>query len=251
MPTIRTFDGQTRQLSTHSPLRLRIRHRPSPPDPASTPADILRHVVAYLPPRSEDWLAADSACSSWREALLPLWESVESRTEAAAYFAARRRVGTKWRKLEGFLDGEVRSSLHGPATEGHVDELKGAARPFVLPQTLIASLRVHDGERDRGIGRGMYGGARLLSALEMADSIRQWRQHAEDETDLTAQPYHRRTLRMPLFSATGARQIAMELCTDTNELAPSGRILLVSPFAPYAPPFKVLARSWEVFLTLV
>eukprot|EP00957_Ditylum_brightwellii_P082304 6258395-Ditylum_brightwellii.AAC.1 len=69
-------------------------------------------------------------------------------------------------------------------------------------------------------------------------------------------------LRIPLFTETvNHRQVAMELQRqiddddynekDNQKNVIHGRIILTSSIVPYAPHLKVLASSWDTFLTLV
>mmetsp|Transcript_13875 Transcript_13875/g.20476 ORF Transcript_13875/g.20476 Transcript_13875/m.20476 type:complete len:238 (-) Transcript_13875:111-824(-) len=237
MIVVRTNNGRSLQLQLNPPLRLRLRPEPN----ASTlPGDITRRIFSFLTARSEDWLAADSSCSSWNAAALPLWKG--SRSGVVCSFAASRRVGIKWKKLEGFLDRKLRFSLCGPVTDDDLQMLKEAVQPWVLPFGLVASLKVHDGELNRGPHQGMYFGSRLLSAREMSQLFRTWQQlRQSNQTEM---------VRLPLFSPSGARQVAIELSIDHND-AQHGKVILISPSVPYAPHFKILACNWENFLTLV
>ena len=264
MLTVRTNNGTTTQLYSHTPLRLRL----IPLSQATElKADVIRRVFSFLPDKSEDWLAADSCCVAWREAALPLWRG--QRDQVAASIIAKRLAQTKWRELHGFLNVEIIKSLRGPATEQYIQDLKEAIHPWVLPPVLIASLRIHDGEINRGTRFGMYLGSRLLSASEITEICLQWRRQANsiqqhlDETSQSSQPAINTTssgiLRLPMFAEAGARQVAMELHMGRNqrqEQAQSlehqnGRIVLISNVTPFAPYLRVLAGSWDGFLTLI
>ena len=135
--------------------------------------------------------------------------------------------------------------------------------------------------KGRTVSAGMYLGARLLSIEEIALIVRRWK---NDEEVLYAtqndEEIKRNTniFRIPLFAEHRSRQIAMELIvttesniTTTNIRSDTmlchhyhhrqqqqqqqqqhhGRIVLISPLAPFGPHYKVLANSWEGFLTLI
>lgn len=238
--TVRGADGKTRQLDLFPPLHLRQSSAQQPSAAAGLPADVIRRIVSFLETQDRDLLAADSCCRSWRQAAVPLWHG--RRREVVDYYHCRYRLKFKWRKLRGFLFS-LRVFLHSPATENDIDALKRIVRPWELPTVLVASLKIHDGEREqpRG-GGGMYLGARLLSAREIQKVVQQWRK---------GMPENPSVLILPLFAQTGPRQVAMELRLEEQDIVPSGRIVLVSSLAPWAPHFRVLAATWEDFLTLV
>mmetsp|Transcript_19436 Transcript_19436/g.29214 ORF Transcript_19436/g.29214 Transcript_19436/m.29214 type:complete len:238 (-) Transcript_19436:41-754(-) len=237
MIKVRTEKGRVLDLNLHHPLRLRLRPEPN----ASTlSSDIIRRIFSFLAPLSEDWLAADSCCSPWREAAWILWKG--RRSDVKSSIAASRRIGIKWKKLEGFLDREVLFALCDPAKDDDLRKLKETARPWVIPPGFVASLKVHDGERDRGPSRGMYFGSRLLSTREISQTCQTWKKTRPlDQTQV---------LRLPVFSLSGTRQVAIELCLDCKDER-DGRVILISSSLPYAAHFKVLACNWENFLTLV
>lgn len=264
MITVRTAEGKVKRLWAVPPLRLRARTTNNSPDEtpsslfAATPDEVVRCILAFLPLESRDGTSADSTCRAWRRAALPLWGGVASRTDAVRRLAARDRVARAWRTLEAFVDRDVRSSLNGPVREEDAALLAEAVRPWRLPVDLLASLRIHDGEWRRGHGRGMVAGARLLAAREMVEGMRRWRGAATsacDRGDDSARTSG--VLKVPLFSETGARQIAVELSSRVDDVAEAendgvhGRIVVVSPSAPYAVHYRVEASCWERFLTLV
>ena len=243
--TVLTAEGRTRQLCWHGhrpALRLRICPQ-FPSDAAAMPEDVLGRVYSFL--GASEVLAADSCCAGWRRtALTTVWDgSPEARSEAAVYAAAFVRVRKQWRKLTGFLAGGV--TLSGPAAEADLCQLKEAVQPWTLPPLLVASLNCHDGEWERS--RGMYLGARLLSAREISNTARRWRREGEEAVATVGG-----TLRIPLYSESRARQIAMELVLKKEDKATrSRRIILIYSAAPFAPHIKVLANDWGGFLTLI
>ena len=119
--------------------------------------------------------------------------------------------------------------------------------------------------KGRTVSAGMYLGARLLSIEEIALIVRRWKNDEEEIKRNT------NLFRIPLFAEHRSRQIAMELIvttestiTNTNIRSDTmlchhyhhrpqqhGRIVLISPLAPFGPHYKVLANSWEGFLTLM
>jgi len=165
------------------------------------------------------------------------------------------------------LGRDVRSSLNGPVDEKDEAHLKDAIKPWVLPHALLASLQIHDGEWSRGCGKGMVMGARLLTAREIVEGMLRWRGGAvakmgiigpANDNDSADPAWVSGTLKIPLFSETGARQIAMELSSrigDNNNHHNNGRmygrVVVVSPLAPYAVHYRVEASCWERFLTLI
>lgn len=246
--TVKTPNGNIQQLSLHPPLRLHIM-RSNTPSLSQLSPEVMHRVVSFLEPYSEDWLASDSICQSWRKACLAyVWkDSMETRKRVADVCWARRRISRKWRKLQGFM---TRIQLNGPASNKNLQALKMAVHPWRLPSPLLASLQIHDGEQESLLIAhapcGLYPGARLLSAREMAGIISQWR---TKEEQLWLDP---KRLTIPLFSEAGSRQVAMELWLDCNNTNQHGRVVLLNAIAPMAAPhFRVLAESWEGFLTLV
>lgn len=275
MLTIRTPDGTTRKLCRHyPPLRLRSVCSSSSNTnnviAATLPADVIQRILFFLQNKSCDWLTADSCCVAWREAACPLWKG--QRQSIAALWVASQRIQRTWNKLYGFLPLEnIQQSLNGPATQDELDRLQEAVLPWTLPPVFIASLQIHNGERDRGLYQsGIYMGSRLLSIQEIMDTCSEWRIQAEaieqtllqDGIAIAANTTASRILWVPLFSQAGARQVAMELhlhpkYTPNDQLLfhvnhhHHGRIVMISSTTPFAPHYKNLAGSWDGFLTLI
>jgi len=270
MLVVRSYDGRIRKLSLHGPP-LRLRCALQPHDAAALPEDVIRRILLFLP-RGKDWLAADSCCRGWRAAARVLWETSNditssssnpnerSREYIVALVTTQGRIKARWKTLKGFLDRGV--AFRGPARQWALRRLVGEVRPWTLPPAFLTSWEMHDGEWNNS--HGMYIGSRLLSVSEILSTLQRWKQitvpqqHNDHDCDV---------LRIPLFDETRARrQVAMELslpkattsmtrngCYDVGigHEHRSGRIVMISSTAPWAPHFKVLAESWEAFLTLV
>jgi len=202
--------------------------------------------------------------------------STTQRSKAASYRTAKHRMGTTWNKVQGFLSRRI--VWNGPASECTMSNFVTLVvpPPWSLPPEFLASWQqYHNGEWEKSAG--MYLGARLLSIEEIALVVRRWK---NDEEGLYATQHDeeikRNTtiFRIPLFAEHRSRQIAMELIvttesniTNTNIRSDTmlchhyhhhqqqqqhhGRIVLISPLAPFGPHYKVLANSWEGFLTLI
>mmetsp|Transcript_22947 Transcript_22947/g.54260 ORF Transcript_22947/g.54260 Transcript_22947/m.54260 type:complete len:210 (-) Transcript_22947:12-641(-) len=205
-----------------------------------------------------------------------------TRKKVASYRCARRKLQKTWGKLRGFLSKHV--TLNGPASDDDMSRLKDLIHPWVLPPALLASWKLHDGEWERS--QGMYMGSRMLTIQEIVADVNASCTEAESlrQGDSSNGSL---ILRIPLFSASRARQVAMELRLDsqngTNAIhgydyrdmkgrlrqanniyrsgsddecnaeigIQNGTIVLVSSLLPFVPRVKVLATSWEGFLTLV
>ena len=192
------------------------------------------------------------------------------RSEIVAQVYAEQTMIEKWNKLRGFLGRRIK--LRGPATDEDIQELKESIMPFTLPSTFIASLKLHDGEWS--LSKGIYLGNKLLSTSGIIQIVNRWKSQQQRQQQQSS-PDNINLLRIPLFTdKAGPRQVAMELCfkkkkrtryrnhnnndtqtttsmTTTELPKQHGKIVLISSVAPYAPHFKVLATSWEGFLTLI
>lgn len=122
---------------------------------------------------------------------------------------------------------------------------------------------------------GLFGNARLLPANEILYTLqKEWLNNNQPKALAVIFDNNKNLLRIPLFSPVSGRQVAMELVLrmdeqqqyypvnlqkdnlqssiNTSKLdSHHGRIVLVSSLAPWAPHFRVLAPSWEDFLTLI
>mmetsp|Transcript_30336 Transcript_30336/g.44302 ORF Transcript_30336/g.44302 Transcript_30336/m.44302 type:complete len:140 (-) Transcript_30336:61-480(-) len=139
----------------------------------------------------------------------------------------------------------------------------------MLPPVFIASWKLYDGEWTKS--RGMYNlaSSRLLSVQEIIHTLKEWNEFYQQQSHhggivvTTADNRNgKEVLRIPLFTETvNHRQVAMELQRqiddddynekDNQTIVIHGRIILTSSIVPYAPHLKVLASSWDTFLTLV
>ena len=205
-----------------------------------------------------------------------------TRMHVASCRCARRKLRKTWDKLRGFLPKQV--TLNGPASEDDMDYLKELILPWSFPPAFLASWKLHDGEWDKS--HGMYLGSRMLTIREIAAEIKASSEEAKN-TGRAYSSYGGPILRIPLFSESRARQVAMELRLDfqrgtstfqgddyrdkdgrypqdsgsyrssasyksNGEMSTqNGTIVLVSSLMPFVPRVKVLATSWEGFLTLV
>lgn len=243
MLRIRTPCGKILQLERHPPLRISVKDSPNV---QTFPDEVIRRVFVFL--KQEDWVTADTTCRQWYRAIQPLYATVN---RERAEILALKRLRVKWSKLEAFL---TRVSFRGPVEESQLQRLKDLLSPWKLPYSIVASLRVHNGEKDTGDllasrGRGMYLGARLLSTLDIITAMKLVLRHQDTRGQ-------KNVLYVPLLSEIpGARrQVAIQLVKhETSSHAPldHGRIVLVSSLAPWAPHFRVLSDSWEGFLTLI
>jgi len=201
----------------------------------------------------------------------------KTRRNVASLRYARRKLQKTWSRLKGFLPKQI--TLNGPASDDDIAHLKQLVLPWFLPPAFIASWKLHDGEWEKS--QGMYLGSRLLTAQEIAAEIKESRR----EIETLQRPgiegsssYGSGILRIPLFSESRARQVAMELrlhlqsdidtihdhyCQDRSSYRSSKKeyqddannqnckIVLVNSLVPSVPHIKILANSWEGFLTLV
>lgn len=299
-------------------------------------------ILQYLP--QDDWLSIEATCRTWHAMVRPLWPkempsfSQSSPTTSSPLLQTRsqviafRRLQRVWRRLESFLPAPSRRALCGPVAPQHLDALvkeisqdcnfhdendddqEGGERNnppnemshngWTLPDSLMASLRLHDGQSSE-IGwcpANFYLGARLLTAHEMLQSVHEFQQKRRHEYKATRSSLqncnpgereevllfchddrnnnnYNQILRVPLLTEqpSAPRQVVMELWqssplpsrinTNHDPQTPRGgkeqqhpfhrppnhgRIVLINTVAPtWTPPVRVLADSWESFLTLV
>lgn len=250
---------------------LRLTTRPLSAAQTMLSEDILRRILQkYLTPL--DWLAVDGTCRAWRQATPWSSSSCDRRQLVRALYWEQRMTRT-WHKLYGFVTRNSMSRqhrFHGPVSLSHLQALQNAVHPWVLPQALVASMHIHDGEvqllqNGHLRGGGLYLGTRLLTVQEIIDTLSMWRQLplVQQETNM---------VRIPLFASVGPRQVAMELYRkidnhnitndksnnkndETGTISLShhhyhGRIVLINATAPWTPHVGVLAATWADFLTL-
>ena len=207
-------------------LRLSV----SPPARPQLPAELAQHCLSFLPPRDDDWLAADASCRAWRDAAAPLRGSPTRRTLAAREAAARAYFARAFARLVAFRGHghPARLDLRGPAPVDRLArvlstlaDLWGAAAPRSLPVDVRASLRTHDGQGE-GALVGIAYGARLLSCDEIC-------------ADLP-------NLRVGLLPIAARARDGRQVCVDMV----SGRAVMVRGFSDTA-----VASSWAKFLNLV
>ena len=190
-----------------------------------------------------------------------------TRRNVASLRYARRKLQKTWSRLKGFLPKQI--TLNGPASDGDIAHLKQLVLPWSLPPAFIASWKLHNGEWDKS--QGMYLGSRMLEVQEIAAEIKESLRETEKRGLVGTEgsgSYGTRILRIPLFSEIRARQVAMELrmhlqsnidtihdhyCQDSSSKmeCQDCKIVLVNSLVPSVPHIKVLANSWEGFLTLV
>ena len=205
-------------------LRLSV----SPPARRQLPAELAQHCLSFLPPRDDDWLAADSSCRAWRDAAAPLWGA--HRPLAAKEAAARGYFVRAFARLVAFRGHghPARLALRGPASADGLArvlrtlaDLWGAAAPRNLPVDVRASLRTHDGQGE-GALVGIAYGARLLSCDEICAELP--------------------NVRVGLLPIAARTRDGRQVCVDMV----SGRAVMVRGFSDTA-----VASSWAKFLNLV
>lgn len=261
MLRIRRPDGSLEALSKHAPpLRLKtfVYGSSSIQNSSCLPSEVFGHVLQFLDPTS-DWVSFESVCRYWRAVIRIYWRTSHIPRSLAV---ATNQMRQKWSKLEGFVHRQC--AFRDPVSSKDLKDLKTSLSPRLLPKSFEASLRIHDGEEDYGSmlstgrnsgpGKGLYLGSRLLSTREILSLWVESSPHSRQRTSTDQTVYLPLTTELP-----GApRRVAMELhlpsyntYRGSTGAAQHGQIVLVSSAAPSAPHFKVLARNWSSFLTLV
>ncbi|HPF72468.1 MAG TPA: SMI1/KNR4 family protein [Xanthomonadaceae bacterium] len=113
-------------------------------------------------------------------------------------------VTAMWRRWHAFSakqTPDIVQSLNGPASENDLQALSGLG--FPLPESLVASLRIHDGQSTDSLAEFFAGGGRLLSAAEIPqhrDMLREALSDLDDFDDLDSPPQGIGPVRCVVFS---------------------------------------------------